>query len=221
MAQTLSAEKKSVWFRHVGKAVTLAASSGAALVSIFTALYSYGVIGQSESHQSIGNLGATWVGLRPAIDTANAIGDTIHYAATVTDKSGSILVGARPTWTTGDSSVATVQSDGSVIAQGPGRTIVSVVVGKLVTHSTVVVQQRVAKVEVGRAESDSLIVVAEGTDLQLVARAFDARGNLISGVSPAWHVDDNTVALLDSTGVITGKNAGRTVIAAKIDGVAA
>lgn len=221
MAQTLSAEKKSVWFRHVGKAVTLAASSGAALVSIFTALYSYGVIGHSESHQSIGNLGATWVGLRPAIDTANAIGDTIHYAATVTDKSGSILVGARPTWTTGDSSIATVLPDGSVIAQGPGRTIVSVVVGELVTHSTVVVQQRVAKVEVGRAETDSLIVVAEGTDLQLVARAFDARGNLISGVSPAWHVDDNTVASLDSTGVITGRNAGRTVIAAKIDGVAA
>lgn len=221
MAQTLSAEKKSVWFRHVGKAVTLAASSGAALVSIFTALYSYGVIGHSESRQSIGNLGATWVGLRPAIDTANAIGDTIHYAATVTDKSGSILVGARPTWTTGDSSIATVLPDGSVIAQGPGRTIVSVVVGELVTHSTVVVQQRVAKVEVGRAETDSLIVVAEGTDLQLVARAFDARGNLISGVSPAWHVDDNTVASLDSTGVITGRNAGRTVIAAKIDGVAA
>jgi hypothetical protein len=221
MAQTLRLEKKSVWFRHVGKAVTLAASSGAALVSIFTALYSYGVIGQSESHQSIGNLGATWVGLRPAIDTANAIGDTIHYAATVTDKSGSILVGARPTWTTGDSSIATVMPDGSVIAEGPGKTIVSVVVGKLVTHSTVVVQQRVAKVEVGRAASDSLIVVAEGTDLQLVARAFDARGNLISGLTPAWHVDDNTVASLDSTGVITGRNAGRTVIAAKIDGVAA
>jgi hypothetical protein len=221
MAQTLSAEKKSVWFRHVGKAVTLAASSGAALVSIFTALYSYGVIGHSESHQSIGNLGAAWVGLRPAIDTANSIGDTVHYAATVTDKSGSILVGARPTWTTGDSSIATVLSDGSVIAQGPGKTIVSVVVGNLVTHSTVVVQQKVAKVEVGRAESDSLIVVAEGTDLQLVARGFDARGNLIGGLIPAWHVDDNTVASLDSAGVITGKNAGRTVIAAKIDGVAA
>ena len=210
-----------MWFRHVGKVVTLAASSGAALVSIFTALYSYGVIGQSESHQSIGNLGATWVGLRPAIDTANAIGDTVHYAATVTDKSGSILVGARPTWTTGDSSVATVLADGSVIAQGPGRTIVSVVVGKLVTHSTLVVHQRVARVEVGRASSDSVIVVAEGTDLQLVARAFDSRGNLISGLTPAWHVDDNSVAALDSTGVITGRNAGRTVIAAKVDGVAA
>src|SRR3954468_21699305 len=133
MAETSGAAKKSMWFRHVGKLVTLAASSGAALVSIFTALYSYGVIGHSESHQSIGNMGAAWVGLRPAIDTANAIDDTVHFAATVTDDAGSILVGARPTWTTGDPNIATVLSNGSVIARGPGRTMVSVVVGKLVT----------------------------------------------------------------------------------------
>src|ERR1700694_5378139 len=161
MAETANAAKKAIWFRHVGKVVTLAASSGAALVSIFTALYSYGVIGQSESHQSIGNIGAAWVGLRPAIDTASALGDTVHFAATVTDQNGSILVGARPTWTTGDPSLATVFADGSVIARGPGGTMVSVVVGKLVTHSTVVVRQRVANVDVGRAAGDSTIVLPE------------------------------------------------------------
>ena len=221
MADTASAAKKAIWFRHVGKVATLAASSGAALVSIFTALYTYGVIGQSESHQSIGNIGAAWVGLRPAIDTAYAIDDTIHYAATVTDKNGSILVGARPTWTTGDSSIATALADGSVIAHGPGRTIVSVVVGKLVTHSTIVVQQRVASVEVGRATGDSLIVLPEGAQLQLRARGIDARGHPIDGVAATWHIDDNSVAALDSSGVITGRNAGRTIVAARIDGVSA
>jgi hypothetical protein len=221
MADTSGAAKKSMWFRHVGKLVTLAASSGAALVSIFTALYSYGIIGHSESHQSIGNLGAAWVGLRPAIDTAYAIDDTLHYAATVTDNNGSVLVGARPTWTTGDSSVATVLSDGSVIAHGPGRTIVSVVVGKLVTHSTIVVKQRVASVEVGRASGDSVIVIPEGADLQLRARAIDARGHTINGLDAIWHVDDNTVAALDSTGVLTGRNAGKTLVTARIDGALA
>jgi hypothetical protein len=221
MADSASAAKKTIWFRHVGKVVTLAASSGAALVSIFTALYSYGVIGQSESHQSIGNIGASWVGLRPLIDTASAIDDTVHFAATVTDKNGSILVGARPTWTTGDSSIATVLSDGSVIAHGPGRTMVSVVVGKLVTHSTIVVKQKVASVEVGRASSDSMIVLPEGSELQLKARGIDARGHEIDGLLASWHIDDNSVAALDSGGVITGKTAGRTVVAARIDGVSA
>jgi hypothetical protein len=221
MDHASAAAKKSMWFRHVGKVVTLAASSGAALVSIFTALYSYGIIGHSESHQSIGNLGAAWVGLRPAIDTANAIDDTVHYAATVTDNNGSVLVGARPTWTTGDSSIATVLADGSVIAHGAGRTIVSVVVGKLVTHSTIVVRQRVASIEIGRASGDSLIVLPEGAQLQLKARAVDARGHPIDGLDAVWHVDDNTVAALDSTGVITGRNAGKTMIAARIDGISA
>ena len=219
MPQPLAAAKKAQWFSHAGKLVTVAASSGAALVSIFTALYSYGVIGSSESHQSIGNMGAAWVGLRPGIDTAYAIGDTVHYAATVTDKNGSILVGARPVWTTGDSSIATVLSDGSVIARGPGKTMVSIVVGKLVTHSRIVVRQRVANVEVGRASGDSLIVLPEGSELQLRARATDSRGFPIAGMAASWHIDDNSVAALDSTGLLMGRTAGRTVIAAKIEGV--
>src|SRR5450756_1968709 len=99
MAQILDSAKRAQWIKHTAKVVAVAASSGAALVSIVTALVSYGVIGQAESHQSIGNIGAAWVGLRPAIDTATAFGDTVHFAATVTDRNGSILVGARPTWT--------------------------------------------------------------------------------------------------------------------------
>src|SRR5438270_7057207 len=215
-----TAKERAQWVKHTAKLVAVAASSGAALVSIFTALISYGVIGQAESHQSIGNIGAAWVGLRPAIDTATAIGDTVHYAATVTDKNGSILVGAHPTWTTGDSSIATVLQDGSVIARGPGRTMVSVVVGKLVTHSTVVVRQRVATVEVGRASSDSMIVLAEGTDMQLRAQALDSRDHPIKGLETTWHIDDSSVASLDSSGVLTGKAAGRSTIVAKVEGVA-
>ena len=61
--------------------------------------------------------------------------------------------------------------------------MVSVVVGKLVTHSTIVVRQRVASVEVRRATGDSLIVLPEGAELQLVARGMDAR---IDDASAGW-----------------------------------
>src|SRR5947208_2716943 len=105
---------------NAGKLIAMAASTGAALVSIISFLYSYGVIGKSESHQTIGNLGATWVGLRPQVDTAYAVGDTIHLAATITDKNGAILVGAKPSWVSENPKVATVLNDGSVIAQVAG-----------------------------------------------------------------------------------------------------
>ena len=219
MAGTLLVPKNAIWFRHVGKLVAVAASSGAAIVSILTAMYSYGVLGQSESHQSIGNLGAAWVGLRPFADTASAIGDTVHYAATVTDKNGSILVGARPTWTTGDSTIARVLPDGSVIARGRGHTIVTVVVGKFVAHSRFVVQQRVASVQVTQPAGDTAFTIPEGGKVLLHARALDARGHDIVGLQPLWRVDDSTVAVLDTAGVVTARNAGRTAVTAKVEGI--
>ena len=86
------------WYRQATKLVAAGATTGAACVSIISFLYSFGVVGKSESHQTIGNLGVAWVGVRPAFDTATAIGDTLHLAATITDKAGAILVGTRPTW---------------------------------------------------------------------------------------------------------------------------
>ena len=83
--------QRTAWIHKTGKVVAVAASTCAALVSVVTALYSYGVIGRSESHQSIGNLGAAWAGLKPAMDSASAIGDTVHYAATITDKNWATL----------------------------------------------------------------------------------------------------------------------------------
>jgi hypothetical protein len=43
---------KPTWFTHAGKGVAVMASTGAALVSIISALYSYGILGESESHRS-------------------------------------------------------------------------------------------------------------------------------------------------------------------------
>jgi hypothetical protein len=218
MSRLADVMQKTTVFHKVGKIVALAASTGAALVTVVSALYSYGVIGKAESHNSIGNLGAAWVGLKPAVDTATAIGDTTHYAATIADKNGSILVGARPTWTTGDSSVAVVRSDGSVIARGPGSTTVSVVVGSLVAHSKIFVRQRVASVAVTNAPSDSFVVVPEGGELKLNALAFDSRGHLVNGRAVEWQVDDSSVAALDKDGILLANNAGRTHVSAKIDG---
>jgi hypothetical protein len=221
MRQIIPKAARSSLVHSAGKGVAVAASTGAALVSIISALYSYGVLGKSESHQSIGNLGAAWVRLRPAVDTAYAIGDTVHFAATVADKNGSILVGARPTWTTGDASVATMSPDGAVIARGPGQTTVSVIVGNLVAQSRVVVKQRVAGVVISSGAGDTSATILEGAELQLRARALDARGHGIVQAGAVWHIDDSTVAALDENGTLKGRNAGRSVVSAKIEGASA
>ena len=219
MPDTLPVSTPTSLFRQALKIIAVAASTGAALVTVFKALYSFGVIGEPESHETIGNLGAAWVGVKPAADTAYSIGDTLHYVATISDKNGSILVGARPVWTSGDSSIATVLSDGSVIARGPGSTTVSVVVGNLVTRSKIVVKQRVAGVAILGDAGDTLFTVREGAQLHLHGSALDARGYVIAGPRAAWQIDDSSVADIDSTGLVTGRNAGRTVVTASIAGI--
>jgi hypothetical protein len=207
-------------FHGAGKIIAVVASTGAAIASIVATLYSYGMIGETESHQSFGNLGAAWVRLQPSIDTARAIGDTVYFAATIADKKGSVLIGANPTWTTGDSSIAVAHADGAVVARGPGATTVKVVVGALVATSRIVVKQRVAGVIISSSAGDTASSLLEGGSVRLRARAVDARGFTVSQAGAAWHVDDTTVAALDSTGTLQGRAAGRSVVTAKIEGVA-
>jgi Bacterial Ig-like domain (group 1)/Bacterial Ig-like domain (group 2) len=205
---------------NAGKLIAMAASTGAALVSIISFLYSYGVIGKSESHQTIGNLGASWVGLRPAADTAYSIGDTIHLAATITDKNGAILVGAKPAWMSENQHVATVLMDGSVIAVGPGTTTISVAVADLIARSTIHVQQHVTSVDVVGIANDTTPVVAEGDRIPLRAIPRDARGHTVIGGLPVqWRMDDTSVAVVDSLGGVTGKISGRTIATATVEGV--
>lgn len=205
---------------NAGKLIAMAASTGAALVSIISFLYSYGIIGKSQSHQTIGNLGASWVGLRPAADTAYSIGDTIHLAATITDKSGAILVGAQPTWVSENPHVAIVENDGSVIAIGPGTTTISVAVANLIARSTIHVLQHVTSVDVVGVANDTTPVVAEGDHMPLHAIPRDARGHPFLGSVPVqWRMDDTSVAEIDSSGGVNAKVAGRTIATATVEGV--
>lgn len=204
---------------NAGKLIAMAASTGAALVSIISFLYSYGVIGKSASHQTIGNLGATWVGLRPQADTAFAIGDTIHLAATITDANGAILVGAKPTWVSDNPKVAVVLNDGSVIATGPGATTISVAVADLIAKSRIFVRQTVTSVDVVGVANDTTPVVAEGDRKPLRAIPRDARGHAVIGLAAQWRLDDTSVAEVDTSGIVTGKIAGRTFATATVNGI--
>lgn len=206
------------WYRSASKLVTAAASTGAALVSIFSFLYSFGVIGEPESHKTVGNFGATWLGVSPAADTAHSIGDTIHLAATVTDKSGSVLVGIRPKWTSDNLDVATVLPDGSVIAKGPGSATIIVTVADLAARSRVVVRQSVNSVSFG---PDSTIVLGEGERRPLRVRPLDGRGHLVMGVQALWRVSDTSIAVVDSLGVFIGRMPGKAIVSATAGGAVA
>jgi hypothetical protein len=206
------------WYRSASKLVTAIASTGAALVSIFSFLYSFGVVGEPESHKTVGSFGAAWLGVSPKVDTALAIGDTLHLAATITDKSGSVLVGVRPKWSSDNPATATVLPDGSVIVKGPGAATILVTVADLTARSRILVRQVVTSVVIGR---DSMVVLGEGERRAIGVRPLDARGHLVMGVGAQLKVGDTTVAAVDTTGSLVGRSPGKTIITATAAGVSA
>jgi hypothetical protein len=201
---------------RAGRIAVVAISSGAALASILNFAHSWGIVGNEPSHLAVGSLGAATIHILPSTDTAESIGDTLQLAALVKDKGGSALIGTSIRWSSDDPSVATVASDGSVVARGPGETKIVAVVGDIPARARVVVRQRVVRV---RVAEDSTLVVDEGAHVGVRAVPLDARGHAIPGRPLQWATGDSTVAWVDSADVVTAGLPGQATLSATVDGV--
>lgn len=215
MSQVLKAHGAA---KSAARILVASISSAAALVSVLSFARTYGLIGRDASHMTVGDIGAAWVGVSPTTDTVTAIGDTIHLAATVTDKSGSVLVGSSLVWSADNPRIASVETDGTVIARGAGTTTILATVGDKIARSRVTVRQTVSSV---RVNGDSTITISDGEQAPLAARAIDARGHVIPQRPVLWKSANDDVLSIDSLGIATAKNPGSTTVGATIDGITA
>jgi hypothetical protein len=219
MSESVPRSKLPVNGRVVTKATSSFAktlSSLAALVSVLSFARAYGVIGDDAAHLTVGDVGAVWIGISPGADTADALNDTLQLAATIKDRSGSALVGASLKWTSDHPEIASVTPGGAVIAHAPGTTTITAAVGGLVARSRVVVRPYVANV---RVAGDSDIVMRDGEQRAISARAVDRRGYVIPGHVAKWRTTDSAIVSVDSTGVSTAMRPGRVILEATIEGV--
>ncbi len=161
---------------------------------------------------------ASRVLVTPRADSLLAIGDTTMLAATVVDRRGAILTGARLHWSSEDTTVADVDSTGAVVARGPGRTRVSVHVRDLTSGASISVIQRPARVVI---TSEGAARLHQGETARFVAYAEDARGHRVRGLAPHWRSSDPAIVAIDSTGTATTGDAGVTTISALLGEVGA
>jgi hypothetical protein len=219
MSESVPRSKLPVNGRTVTKATSSFAktlSTLAALVSVLSFARAYGVIGDDAAHLTVGDVGAVWIGISPGADTAEALNDTLQLTATIKDRSGSALVGTSLKWTSDHPEIASVTPGGAVVAHAPGTTTITAVVGGLVARSRVVVRPYVANV---RVAGDSDIIMREGEQRAISARAVDRRGYVIPGLFAKWRATDSAIVNVDSTGVSTAMRPGRGILEATIDGV--
>ena len=135
----------------------------------------------------------------------------IHLQAATLDASGAPLTGRTVTWTSSNQSVATVDDSGVVTGVATGADTIT---------ATSEGQSGIAGIVVTSAVAGSIVVaptsvtVTTGQTSQLTATVKDAGGSVISGAPVAWTVDKPSVAIVGSTGLVSGQSAGTATVTA-------
>ena len=143
-------------------------------------------------------------------------GATLTLAASPRDSAGRTLTGRTVTWASSANAVASVSSNGVVLAVAPGTaTITAASEGKTATSSVTVAPVPVASVTVSPATANLNV----GQTLTLAARVADSTGAVLNGRAVAWVSNRTTVATVNATtGVVTAVATGTATITATSGG---
>ena len=150
------------------------------------------------------------VTVSPATADLTALGTTVQLTAEVRDQNARVMAGATVTWSSGDTSVATVDASGLVTAVGNGTATITASGGSASGSAVVTVTQSVATVEV----SPSVETIALGSTLQLTAEGFDENGDAVESVQFSWESSDVAIAAVDASGLVAGVAVGVATITA-------
>ena len=150
----------------------------------------------------------------PAISTVS-VGSTIDLNAQVLDPSG-ISVPDRPVhWASEDPQIATVSDDGTVTAVGVGTVQVAASTGGRSGLAQVTVTTTpVASVQV--TPGNTSLFVEESFQFNAVTR--DAAGNILTNRPITWSSNNESVASVSATGLVTALSPGGAIISATSEG---
>src|SRR5688500_3079256 len=140
-----------------------------------------------------------------------SIGQTTQLLATARDAKGNALSNRTITWSTSNTSIATVSTAGLVTGVAAGQvTMTATSVGKTATRMVNVIPPPVATVSVTAASN----ALQAGQTTQLTAVTRDAGNNILTGRTVTWSTSNSAVASVSLTGVVTGLTAGTATITA-------
>ena len=210
-----------------GRSVNWSTSNASVIVVSTSGLITAAGVGTATvTATSEGKSGTASITVTPApvatvslsLDKSSAVvGSTVQGSATLRSSTGTLLTGRSITWTTSNSTVASVSSSGLVTAKSVGTaTITATSETKSGTASFAVTAPPVvpvANVNVSLTPS----VILQGTTSQAAAVLRDANGNQLSGRTVVWS-SSTANATVNSNGVVTGVSAGTAVISATSEG---
>ena len=145
-----------------------------------------------------------------------AYGQTTPLGGAALFATGDTIRGVSLDWSTSTGGVVNVDDEGQVTALQDGDVVVTCRVGDVTATRSVHVLANVASIQV--APLAATLVV--GSTLPHVATLFDSRGNVITTPRPVtWSSASNTIATVNTTGVVTGVASGSARIDATSAGI--
>ena len=137
------------------------------------------------------------------------VGDTVRLVAEAKDANGHAVAGSEFSWSSSDTTVATVDASGLVTGLASGEAEVTA------TSSGVAGGAEVAVRSAGSVSvSPSKEAIQLGDTLRLVAEAADENGQPLAAVRFSWSSNRPEVATVDQSGLVTGVAVGSATITA-------
>lgn len=144
------------------------------------------------------------------------VGERPHLTASALDARGRAISDPTLTWESTDSTVAIVDTNGTLTAVHEGEAFVTVSSGKANGRSKVKVRRSaIATIEIAPAEE----FLNQGEQVRFDATIRDAHETLLVGRAVDWTTSDPSVGTVDSTGRVTARSAGFTMVSASAEGV--
>ena len=141
-----------------------------------------------------------------------ALEDTVRVPAFVLDSNGRPIVDASVAWSSGNTSVVTVDQEGLVTSVDNGIATLGATHETLADSITAEVKQTPASVRLH--PPGDLEFVTLGDTVRLSAEVLDANGHTISGVAVGWSTSDLAVAVIDRDGLVTAIGNGNATVSA-------
>ena len=145
------------------------------------------------------------------------IGDTARLVAQAFDSAGTSVSAAPFTWTSGNTTAASVSTTGLVTALAAGTSVITATSNGFSGSSTITVTQELDSVEV--TPTNATIFV--GDTVRIRGTGFDVNGDSIASLVFTWTSSNEAAATVDALGLVTGQAFGTTMITGTAGGLSA
>lgn len=214
-SQATLANRGFVWTTSNANVATVDASGSVTGVGAGSAVITATSEGKSASSTFTIMQGAVATVVVTPSPITMVAGQSTQLAASARDASGSVITGKSVVWSSSNTAVASVSSQGVVSGVGAGSTTITATIDGVSGTSAVTVSDvPVAKVAV----SPQGPTISTGSSVQLSATVTDANGTVVSNRAVSWTTSNAAIATVSSTGVVTGVIPGTATITATSEG---